>query len=214
MSYGSYFICRLLPSTSMLERYLWNNHCKWPEPCLPQRLVPSGWSATFRCQANFFEIHQQCTRCVLSQGLTICWTLLLSLILCLNPQALLINLKLYFIHFTVLTYCQIRFMSSSENRTVRGNYTWIFQWFWAFYSTILWNWTGYAMYINKCHEHTAVSWFWVPKIYLSVSNTFNKGIEVFASFPNACQVWLWVIFPLLIVGFKVSLFQTQVLWLY
>lgn len=41
--------------------------------------------------------------------LTICWTLLLNLILCLYPQALLVNLKLYFIHFIVLTYCQIRF---------------------------------------------------------------------------------------------------------
>lgn len=140
--YGSFFKRRLLPSTLMLEGYLWNNHCKWPEPCLPQQLVPSGWSATFRREATFFEIHQECTRCVLSLGLTICWTLLLNLILCLNPQALLINLKLYFIYFIVLTYHQIRFMSSSENRTVRGNYTWIFKWFWAFYYTILWkmNW--------------------------------------------------------------------------
>lgn len=117
----------------------------------PSSLSHQGDLLHFGRQANFFEIHQQCTRCVLSLGLTICWTLLLNLLLCLNPQAFLVNLKLYFIHFTVLTYHQIRFTSSSENRTVRGNYTWIFKWFWAFYSTILWKWTGYAMYINKCH---------------------------------------------------------------
>lgn len=139
------------PQLEVLERCLWNNHCKWPAPCPLQRLVPSGWSATFRRQANFFEIRQESTRCALSLGLTICWTLLLNLILCLNPQALFVNLKLYLIHFIVLTYCQIRFTSSSENKTVRGNYTWIFKWFWAFYSTILWKWTEYVMYINKCH---------------------------------------------------------------
>lgn len=139
------------PQFGVLERCLWNNHCKWPVACPPQRRVPSGWSATFRLQANFFEIRQECTRCALSLGLTICWTLLLNPILCLNPQGLLVNLKLYFIHFIVLTYCQIRFTPSSENKTVRGNYTWIFKWFWAFYSTILWKWTEYVMYINKCH---------------------------------------------------------------
>lgn len=149
--YGSYFKWRLLPSTWGVGKMSMKQHSKWPAPCPPLCLVPSGWSTTFRRQANFFEIRQECTRCILSLGLTICWTLLLNLILCLNPQGLLVNLKLYFIHFIVLTYCQIRFTPSSENKTVRGNYTWIFKWFWAFYSTILWKWTEYVMYINKCH---------------------------------------------------------------